>query len=105
MRRNVEMNGLGERTEDVDGHQKTIPARVRVNEGDAWFVSNYVSLLISSEVLLARSCTITVRRRNVWMLLTSIHMVRLLLSLMELYNASKMEVCAKVYYVPKQSLL
>lgn len=36
MHRNVEFNGLGEQSvEAPDGEMKTIPAKVRVNEGDA----------------------------------------------------------------------
>lgn len=38
MRRNVDLNGLGERSEATDDPEKPkrIPARVHVNEGDAW---------------------------------------------------------------------
>lgn len=77
------MNGLGERTEgtgDPD-KKKTIPAKVKVNEGDAWCVLTtpvtYVSLLFQ-----ARSCSTTVQRKNAWMLSTSIHTEQLHLSLM-----------------------
>ncbi len=48
MRRNVEINGLGpppitevDSTEPLDGKQKTVKSdlgKVRVNEGDAWYV-------------------------------------------------------------------
>lgn len=46
MRRNVELNNLGERTEisDVLEQAKTIPARVRINEGDAWYANLHWSL-------------------------------------------------------------
>ena len=40
MRRNVDLNGLGEQVESDPGaaneEKKAKPAKVRVNEGDAW---------------------------------------------------------------------
>lgn len=78
------MNGLGERTEESMNAEKptVIPARVQVNEGDAWYVNSlddsWLRLVLNA--LSAHSCTVTVQNKSVWTLLTLTHMALLRLS-------------------------
>lgn len=50
MRRNVELNGLAEPDTSQKEQEKNIPAYVKVNEGDAWYLSFLCRFLSNSHV-------------------------------------------------------
>lgn len=67
MKRNIEINGLGPVLEIPSGSSESIqisPGKVRVNEGDAWYVF-VISLLLTTgrEYDPAPSCTLIARTR------------------------------------------